>query len=151
MFSEDFQKTIYFWSNIWYFCQKIHFKHRNFLLQKSDQNFPLKIIFSKKKKFLSQFFEKILSIFSTSKKLMHENAIKRVGRVIFLENLAENLCFSRVLRLFASCFSCYFGSTFVFFKKIFLATLFALLALLCCAEQTVRIFSTKQYFCKCIF
>ena len=64
-----------------------------------------------------------MSIFSTSKKLMHENAIKRVGRVIFLGNLAENLCFSRVLRLFSSCFLCFFGSTSVFFRKKFLATL----------------------------
>ena len=34
-----------------------------------------------------------------------------------------NSCFSRVLGLFGSCFSCYFGSTIVFFKKNVLATL----------------------------
>ena len=79
---------------------------------------------------VKSFGKKFVTFLQLWKKLMHKNAIKMVGRVIFLENseffdknLAENLCFSRVLRLFASCFSCYFGSTFVFFKKKFLGTL----------------------------
>ena len=96
----------------------------------SHQIFFLKIVFSNRKFFCHKFWKKIVTFLQLWKKLMHKNAIKMVGRVIFLENseffdknLAENLCFSRVLRLFASCFSCYFGSTFVFFKKKFLATL----------------------------
>ena len=54
---------------------------------------------------------------------MHKNAIKKVRGVNFLEILAKNSCFSRVLGLFCSCFSCFFGSTIVFFKKNFLVTL----------------------------
>ena len=54
---------------------------------------------------------------------MHKNAIKIFEGVKFLENLAKNSCFSRVLGLFGSCFLCYFGSTIVFFKKKVLATL----------------------------
>ena len=54
---------------------------------------------------------------------MHKNAIKKVRGVKFLEILAKNSCFSRVLGLFCSCFSCFFGSAIVFFKKKHLITL----------------------------
>ena len=54
---------------------------------------------------------------------MHKNAIKKVRGVKFLEILAKNSCFSRVLGLFCSCFSCFFGSAIVFFKKKNLVTL----------------------------
>ena len=54
---------------------------------------------------------------------MHKNAIKKVRGVKFLEILAKYSCFSRVLGLFCSCFSCFFGSAIVFFKKKHLITL----------------------------
>ena len=70
-----------------------------------------------------KFFFKILPIFEFWKIFMHKNAIKKVRGVKFLEILAKNSCFSRVLGLFGSCFLCHFGSTIVFFKKKFLVTL----------------------------
>ena len=54
---------------------------------------------------------------------MHKNAIKIFEGVKFLENFDKNSCFSRVLGLLGSCFSCVFGSIIVFFKEKLLATL----------------------------
>ena len=86
-----------------------------------------KITFLCQKIFLKiclKFFLKILPIFEFWKIFMHKNAIKKVRGVKFLEILAKNSCFSRVLGLFISCYSCFFGPTSVFFKKKVLITLF---------------------------
>ena len=100
---------------------------KNFCSKSQSKIFSKKIIFQAKnfpkKNFLHIFLIKKFPIFSTLKILMHKNAIKKVGWVKFLEILAKNSCFSRVFWLFFSCFSCFFGLKFVFFKKKVLATL----------------------------
>ena len=101
------------------FSKLFNFSKITFLSKNFSKNI-LKFFF-----LILKFFLKILPIFELWKIFMHKNAIKNVKGVKFLEILAKNSCFSRVLGLFISCYSCFFGPTSVFFKKKFLITLFA--------------------------